>query len=568
MKTEFGNGSTGRVRVKERGRALLIRPLLNRGTAFTIEQRSTFKLEGLLPDLVSELELQVSRVHDSLQRKDDALEKYIGLVALQDRNEVLFYRLLLDYIETYLPIVYTPTVGLATEHYSEIFRRPRGVWLTPAHRGRIKEVLANAANRDIRLIVATDAERILGLGDQGAGGMAIPIGKLALYTVGAGIHPSLTLPICLDVGTDNEELREGALYLGWRRPRLRGSEYDAIIEEFVEAVAELCPKALLQWEDFKKVNAMRILERYRYRILSFNDDIQGTAAVALAGVLAGVRAIGVSLADHRIALLGAGAAGVGIAAQLGKALVRAGVPGDEVRSRIAILDSKGLLVEGRRYREGEDYKKELSWPAAIAEPLGLVAGENNDLESVVAAFRPTILIGASGQPDMFTESLVRTMAQHCERPLIFPFSNPTSKSEGRPEQLIAWTEGRAFVATGSPFDPVTFDGKTHRIGQGNNVYIFPGVGLGALVAEARTVTEEMFTVAAETLASAVTEAEIAEGLLYPRLSRLRDVSRAIALAVAAEAVEQGVAPAPSADQFTAYLDEVVWEPFYPNLEPA
>jgi malic enzyme len=555
------------IRVAERGSALLHHPAHNRGTAFSAEERRTFGIEGMLPDLVSDLHLQVERIHRSFMAKSEPLERYIGLVSLQDRNEVLFYRLLLEHIETYLPIVYTPTVGLATQRYSEIFRRARGVWITPRHRGRIAQVLSNAAHRDKQLLVVTDSERILGLGDQGAGGMAIPIGKLALYTVGAGIEPRLTLPVCLDVGTDNETLLANEFYLGYRERRLRGAEYDALVEEFVEAVREVFPRALLQWEDFKKVNAMRLLERYRRRLLSFNDDIQGTAAVALAGVLAGVRATGRPLAEHRIVMLGAGAAGVGIVEQLERALLRSGVPAAEIRGRIAVLDSAGLLVSGRTYREGEDYKEGLSWSPELAAAHGLSSTEGSDLEAVVAALRPTVLIGASGQPGVFGESLVRTMAAAVERPLIFPFSNPTSQSEGVPADLIRWTDGRALVATGSPFAPVEHGGVRHEIGQGNNVYIFPGVGLGALVAEAREVTETMFTVAAESLAAEVTDDEIGRGLLYPGLRRLRQVSRHIAAAVGRQAMLEGLAPERSPEEIEERLAAAIWEPVYPILEP-
>jgi malate dehydrogenase (oxaloacetate-decarboxylating) len=555
------------IEVRERGTALLHHPRHNKGTAFTREERAVFGLEGLLPDVVSDLATQVDRIHASFQTKESPLEQYIGLVGLQDRNQVLFYRLLLDHIETYLPIVYTPTVGQATERYSEIFRRARGVWITPRHRGRIRQVLANAPERDVRLIVVTDAERILGLGDQGAGGMAIPIGKLSLYTVGAGIEPRLTLAVCLDVGTDNEALRAHPLYLGYRQPRLRGSEYDALVEEFVAAVSETFPRALLQWEDFKKVNAMRILERYRGRILSFNDDIQGTAAVALAGVLAGVRATGMPLTEHRFVMLGAGAAGMGITEQLISALERAGVTAREIMRRIAVLDSHGLLVAGRAYREGEEYKERYSWSAELATERGLAPGGEHDLEATVAALEPTVLIGASGQPGSFTEAVVRRMAATVERPLIFPFSNPTSKSEGVPTELMEWTDGRALIATGSPFAPVEHGGRVLEIGQGNNVYIFPGVGLGALIAEASQVTEGMFTVAAETLASEVNDAEIERGLLYPGLRRLRQVSRRIAVATAAKAARDGVAPSHPQEELERRAAAQMWEPVYPRLVP-
>jgi malic enzyme len=551
-----------------RGPALLGHPFYNKGTAFSREERTTFALEGLLPDHVSTMEQQVERVYGHITRKTDPLEQYIGLAGLQDRNEHLFYRLLSEHIEALAPIVYTPTVGLATQRYSHIFRRARGIWLTPDQRGRIEEVLQNAPCGDVRLIVVTDNERILGLGDQGAGGMGIPIGKLALYTVAAGIHPQQTLPISLDVGTDNPDLLEDELYLGWRQPRLRGERYDALIAEFVEAVKRCFPRALLQWEDFKKANAIRLLERYRRKILSFNDDIQGTAAVALAGILAGVRATGVPLVSHRVVILGAGAAGLGIAHQVGDAFRRAGVPSEEITSRLAILDSRGLLVEGRSLRPGEEYKQELAWPAALAEAHGLSAVEGSDLESVVRAFKPTVLVGTSGQPGTFTEEIVRAMAEHVERPLIFPFSNPTSKSEAVPADLIAWTAGRALVATGSPFEPVTHGGRTHRIGQGNNVYIFPGVGLGTLVAEAREVTHGMFTAAAETLAAHVTDADLAAGALFPRLTELRRVTARIAEAAVREARDAGVAPAVDDEAISARVAAAMWSPVYPVLEPA
>ena len=425
----------------------------------------------------------------------------------------------------------------------------------------------NAPCQDVRLIVVTDSERILGLGDQGAGGMAIPIGKLALYTVGAGIHPSHTQPICIDVGTDNEELLDDELYIGWRERRLRGPEYDELVEEFVRAVMSLYPKAILQWEDFKKVNAMRLLERYRERLLSFNDDIQGTAAVGLAGVLAGVRATGVPLAHHRVVLLGAGAAGIGIADQVRTALRRTGLTESDVLSRVAMLDSRGLLHEGRTYREGEGYKARYSWSNELVAEYG-VGDTDMGLEAVVGAIRPTVLIGTSGQSGIFSEAVIREMASHTERPLIFPFSNPTSKSEAVPEDLIEWTEGRALVATGSPFRPVEYEGRTIQIGQGNNVFIFPGVGLGALVAEARQVTDEMFTVAAETLAEQVTSAELEQGQLYPQLTRLRIVSSAIANAVAQEAMQSGWADSADEVEVATRIEETMWEPISPNLIPA
>ncbi len=556
------------MRIRERGAALLHRPLLNKGTAFSTEERAAFGLEGLLPSVVSDIRLQVKRNYESIVRKEDPLERYIGLIALQDRNETLFYRLLLEHIEEFLPIVYTPTVGLATQRYSHIFRRARGIWITPEHRGRVREVLANGPSERVRLIVVTDGERILGLGDQGAGGMAIPIGKLSLYTVGAGLHPAATLPVCLDVGTDNRELLEDPLYIGYRRERLRGTDYDALVEEFVEAVQDLFPDALLQWEDFKKVNAMRLLDRYRDRLLSFNDDIQGTAAIGLAGLLAGVRATGSELSGQRIVILGAGAAGVGIAQQIRGAMERAGLSSSEVAGRIFLLDSGGLLVEGREYRAGEEYKRDLSIASKVASSLDLPTAEGVDLESVVRAVGPTALIGTSGQSGAFTRSVVELMVAATERPLIFPFSNPTANSEGVPAELIEWSGGRALVATGSPFEPVEYEGRTVRIGQGNNVFIFPGVGLGTLASGATAISDAMFTVSAETLAEGVSAANLESGQLYPDLSRLREISRSIALSVAIEARDSQLAPPASDADLRGRIEAMMWEPAYADLEPA
>ena len=556
------------VRIRERGTALLHHPLLNKGTAFDAEERDAFGLEGLLPSAISDLSVQVTRNYESIVRKEDPLERYIGLIALQDRNEPLFYRLLLEHIEEFLPIIYTPTVGLATQRYSHIFRRARGVWITPEHRGRIREVLANGPCKSVRLIVVTDGERILGLGDQGAGGMGISIGKLSLYTVGAGIHPGQTLPVCLDVGTDNRGLLDDPLYIGWRQERLRGEAYDSLVEEFIAAVQALFPGVLLQWEDFKKVNAMRLLERYRQRLPSFNDDIQGTAAIGLAGLLAGVRATGSPLAEQRIVILGAGAAGVGIADQIAGAMSRTGLSSAEIAGRIAMLDSRGLLVEGREVRDGEEYKLDHALPAEMAKAVGLPTGDGIDLGAVVEALKPTALIGTSGQPGVFSRPIVESMAASTERPLIFPFSNPTANSEAVPEDLIEWTRGSALVATGSPFAPVEYRGRTYRIGQGNNVFIFPGVGLGALASEATVVTDAMFTVAAETLAEELSTNEIAAGQLYPDLARLRQISRTIAQAVAIEARDSGAAPATTEDRLIEQIEAMIWEPAYPILEPA
>ncbi len=555
-----------RIEVTYRGQRLLRHPMFTKGTAFTHEERAALGLEGLLPHAVSTIEQQQDRVYRNILRNEDPLERYIGLAALQDRNETLFYRVLVDHIEEFLPIVYTPTVGKACQEFSHIFRRARGLWITPEHRGRIEEVLANAPFEDIRLIVVTDNERILGLGDQGAGGMGIPIGKLALYTAAAGIHPSQTLPISLDVGTDNKALLEDDLYLGWRRPRLRGEHYYTLVDEFVRAVKYRFPKVLLQWEDFKKTNAFTLLDKYRKAITCFNDDIQGTAAVAVAGIMAGVRATGTPLKDQRTVLLGAGAAGVGIARLLRDALKRAGVKGEDLFRAIVNLDSHGMLVDDQEIPDA--HKRDFAWPAALAEKHGLGKGRPRDLLAVVKAVKPTVLIGTSGEPGTFTEMIIRAMAAEVERPVIFPMSNPTSKSEAKPVDVVNWTGGRAFVATGSPFDPVSYGGRTITIGQGNNAFVFPGMGLGVLVSEAREVTDAMFAAAADGLAAEVHEEDLKSGSLFPPTSEIRRVSARIAEAVVKQARDEGVGkPIPDAKIPTA-VAAAMWDPRYLPIEPA
>jgi malate dehydrogenase (oxaloacetate-decarboxylating) len=554
-----------RLEVPYRGTQLLKNAMYTKSTAFNQEERMALGLEGLLPSAVSTIEVQERRIYANIKRKTDPLEKYIGLAALQDRNEHLFYRLLVDHIEEFLPIVYTPTVGQACQQFSHIFRRARGLWITPDHRGRIYDVLGNAPFADIRLIVVTDNERILGLGDQGAGGMGIPIGKLALYTAAAGIHPSQTLPISLDVGTDNEALLADDLYLGWRFPRLRGADYDSLVEEFVQAVKRRFPRALLQWEDFKKVNAFRLLDRYRKIITCFNDDIQGTAAVATAGMMAGCRATGIPLKEQRVVLLGAGAAGIGIARLLRDTFRRAGLSGEELTLATANLDSHGLVVDDEEIRDV--HKRDFAWPAALAEKMGLGKGASRDLLSVVKAVKPTVLIGTSGEPGTFTEAIVREMARHVERPVIFPMSNPTSKSEAKPADIVAWTEGRALIATGSPFDPVPYGDRTITIGQGNNVFIFPGVGLGTLLSEAKEVTDGMFAVAAQRLADEVKASDLASGSLFPSAHEIRRVSARIAGAVVAEARDSGVGRVIPDEEIPALVASAVWNPAYFPMVP-
>lgn len=539
---------------------VLGRPLLNRDTAFTGRERDALGLRGLLPWRTATIEQQVALELEHLRHKPDNLEKYIGLAALQDRNETLFHRVLLDHLEELAPIVYTPTVGEACRRFSHILRRPRGLWVTPDDIDRVPELLRNAQQPGVRLIVATDNERILGLGDLGAGGMGIPIGKLALYTVGAGIHPSATLPVSLDCGTDNQQLLEDPLYLGYPQRRLRGEAYDAFVEAFVAAVREAYPEAVLQWEDFKQYNAIRLLERYRHRLASFNDDIQGTAAVAVAGILAALQARQEPLSQQRLVLLGAGAAGIGIARLVDTMLREQGAGEADRRRAVVMLDSRGLVFDGRD--QVDDDKRPFAVDPATLAGFGFPAAERYDLETVVRQVHPTVLIGTSGQPGAFTEAAIREMAAHTPAPIVFPLSNPTAHAEATPEQVLAWTDGRALVATGSPFSPVTAGGRTRVVGQANNVFVFPGVGLGAIATRAREITDRMFLVAATTLAGLVSADRLAEGALYPRLADLRQVSRAIAVAVGHEAVRAGVARLAAGEEVAATVDATMWTPDY------
>jgi len=545
-----------------RGRELLKSSLHNRSSAFTREERERLGLEGLLPPAVSSLDQQVRRAYANIARKTDPLERYIGLAALQDRNEHLFYRVLVDHIEELLPIVYTPTVGRACQEFSHIFRSPRGLWIMPGHRGRIDAVLANAGVEDCRLVVATDNERILGLGDQGAGGMPIPVGKLALYTAAAGIPPWQTLPVSLDVGTDNETLLQDDLYLGWRARRLRGEEYESLVDEFVQAVKRRFPRAVLQWEDFKKQNAFSLLARYRGVLPSFNDDIQGTGAVVLAALIAAARVTGRALGEERVVILGAGAVGVGIAMMLRAALGRAGLRGEVLTRAVALVDLPGLLQEGDPL---DEFQAPLAWPRADAQAAGLAPPAPRDLLATVRALRPSVLIGVSGRRGVFGVEAIREMARHVERPVILPLSNPTSQSEAEPADVLAWTDGRALVATGSPFAPVRVGERVVRIGQSNNAFVFPGVGLGSLVAGAREVTDEMFVAAARAVAAEVPQADLEAGALFPRIADLRRVTARVAEAVVHEAVASGLATEAVPDVPGA-VSAAMWEPAYSPLE--
>jgi malate dehydrogenase (oxaloacetate-decarboxylating) len=548
------------VPVTKRGRELIRDPILNKGTAFRADERERFRLHGLLPSRQISMDQQVLRNVASIDRATSELDRYLKLSALQDRNEHLYFRVLAEHIERYMPVVYTPTVAEASRNFSQVFRRARGVWLTPEFRGRMARVLRDSAGDEpVRLIVATDNESVLGIGDQGAGGMAICIGKLALYTVAAGIPPAATLPISLDVGTDNPDLLADGMYVGWREPRLRGLEYEEFIAEFVEAVASVFPKALLQWEDLRKDIALTVADRYRTRLPSFNDDIQGTGAVALAGLLSSGRITGTRLSEHRVVVHGAGAAGLGIARQIRAAMRLEGLSEAQSLGRVAALDSRGLLVADHEQREA--YKRDLAWTPALAQSFGLGAESARGLDAVVQGLRPTALIGTSGQRGSFTEAIVRSMASHCARPVIMPMSNPSDLSEAVPDDLLRWTDGRALVATGSPFAPVNLDDRTVTIGQGNNVLVFPGLGLGVLLGGIRTVTNEMLTAAAYTLAGKVSDAELASGMLFPAVARLREVSAAVAAAVIANARGGDVQDPPSTGLVDAVASKM-WMPHY------
>lgn len=556
-KSTFGAASE-RMRIQNRikdlpkGLALLRDPALNKGTAFTEAEREALGLHGFLPPRVHTMQEQVLRVLGNLRRKPNDLEKYIFLLSLQGRNKTLFYRVLLDNIEELMPLVYTPTVGQACLEYGHIFRRPRGIYITANDRGRVAEVLRNWPYKDIRIIVVTDGERILGLGDLGADGMGIPVGKLALYTACAGIHPSVSLPVTIDVGTNNENLLDDPLYIGLRQPRLQGAEYDELIEEFVVAVQEVFPGSLIQFEDFANKNAFRLLDKYRKQVCCFNDDIQGTASVTLAGLYSAVRITGSGLRDQKLVFLGAGEAGIGAADLTVAALVEEGLSEEEARSRCWFIDSKGLVVQSRT-----DLNTSKRSYAHDHEFL-------HDLLAAVESLKPTAIIGLSGQPKMFSQPVLEAMTRLNARPIVFALSNPTAKAECTAEEAYRWTCGRAVFACGSPFDPVTVDGQTFYPSQVNNVYIFPGVGMGVIACWARHVSEEMFLVAAKTLAQQVSESDLQKGRVFPPLSKVREVSAAIATATAELAYQQGLAINPRPENLPDYIQSIMYKPEYPK----
>lgn len=544
------------------GQELLENPMLNKGSAFSEAERLEFGLLGLLPFHPSTIEEQLARTYENYRRKETDLERYIFLVSLQDRNETLFYRLVQEHITEMMPIIYTPTVGLGCQRYSHVFRRPRGLFISFPHRNEIDRILENAPVKDIAVIVVTDGERILGLGDLGVGGMGIPVGKLSLYTLCAGIHPSQTLPILLDVGTNNQELLNDPLYLGWRHERLRGQEYDDFVEMFVQGVMRRFPNVILQWEDFSKNNAPRLLERYRNQLCTFNDDIQGTGAVTLAGLLAATKMLHTKLSQQRIVILGAGSSAIGISDQIVTAMSSEGLTLEQARSRIWLLDSQGLVHTGRTDLEREPQKQKYAQPVEQLAQWKLSAVNRPMLEDVVRNIHPSILIGTSAQPGAFTESVVREMAQHVQRPIIFPLSNPTSKSEAVPSDLLEWTNGRALIATGSPFKEVLYQNQSFRFGQCNNAFIFPGVGLGVIASGARHVTNEMFVAAAHELSEFSPALQDPTAPLYPKLEHVREVSRHVALAVGREAQRAGLATETTLEELDRRIAARMWQPHY------
>jgi malate dehydrogenase (oxaloacetate-decarboxylating) len=548
-----------------RGAELLSQPLLNKGTAFTQQEREKLGLLGLLPPSVATPDEQLARTYDAFRATGSEIAQHIYLRALQDRNETLFYRLLMAHLAEMMPVIYTPVVADACQRFSEIYRRPRGLFISYPERDRIDEILANWGAEQVDVIVVTDGERVLGVGDQGAGGMGIPIGKLSLYTACGGIDPDATLPIFLDAGTDNQELLKDPLYLGWEHERIRGAEYLAFIDAFVAAVRRRWPNVLLQFEDFAQINAGPLLNRYRDQLCMFNDDIQGTAAVALGTLMAAGNVLGLKLREQTVVILGAGSAGCGIAEQIVAGMRADGLSDADARARVFMVDRPGLLQSGQS--ELLNFQRKLAQPVTALADWALDPAERVSLLDVVRHARPTALIGVSGQPGLFTEEVVREMAAHAPRPIIMPLSNPTSRAEARPEELVQWTTGRALIATGSPFPDVAFEGRSLRIAQCNNAYIFPGLGLGVIAAQATRVTDGMLMAASRTLAAQCPALSNESADLLPALNDLPRTSVEIAVAVAQQAQADGVATVTSEEELRAQIERYRWQADYPAIEP-
>ncbi len=541
------------------GIALLRLVLTNKGTAFSEEERQKLRLGGLLPPQINTLEQQIDRVYQGYSQQHDDIEKYQYLRAVQERQEILFYAILEQHLEEMLPIVYTPTVGKAVQQFSALYQNPRGLSISPLNIDQVEAALGCYPMEDVRMIVATDSSAILGIGDQGYGGLAIPIGKMALYTVGGGVSPFHTMPVALDVGTDRADLINDPNYLGVRHTRLRGEEYTRFLDRFVDAVWERWPQAVIQWEDLSKEAAFSVLKRYRDRGPSFNDDIQGTGAVALAGILSACHLRQEQLTDEVFVIHGAGAGGVGVAWAIREGLVRAGLSREEASARIFVLDSRGLLLTTR---DMEGYKREFAHAPAAIEGWNF-KGDAPDLVETIKQCKATVLLGLSGRPGAFDEDVIRAIAGNHDRPIIFPLSNPTSSAEAKPEDIFRWTGGRAIVATGSPFEPVCMDGVTHPLGQGNNAFIFPGLGFGAIVSDAKSITDTMVLAASQALADYTIEKYVDGGLIYPPVSDLQETSVCVATSVVKQAIEDGVAQRTDIPEDTeAFVRERFWKAAY------
>lgn len=540
---------------------LLRDPILNKGTAFSLQERDEFALHGLIPTTVETLEQQVIRCLDAYSAKEEPLEKHIYLRALQDRNEVLFYRFIIDNLVDILPIIYTPVVGQACEMFSHIYRQPRGVFLSYPERDKLDSIIQNiASTRSIKVIVVTDGERILGLGDQGAGGLGIPIGKLSLYTSCGGIHPSNTLPIILDVGTNNKERLDDPEYIGWRHARISGKDYDDFVDQFVQSIKRHMPHVLLQFEDFAQQHAYPLLERYKDQLCTFNDDIQGTASVAVAAILAATRVTNTPLKEHRVALLGAGSAGCGISEQLVHAMMNQGLSEEEARSRFYLVDRYGLLHD--EMTDLLPFQKRFVRSSASLQNWKLAKKGEITLTDVINNAQPTILLGVSGQPNQFNEAMIKTMLNYCERPIIFPLSNPTSRAEAIPQDLLDWTAGKALIATGSPFEAVAINGHKIEIAQCNNSYIFPGVGLGVVAGQAKRVTDLMMMAAAVALSELAPAIKTGTGRLLPELSSIRQVSQHIARAVILQGIKEGHIEPMNNNEIDDSIKRAMWTPQY------